>query len=79
MNPPPGIVHAAADLRREALLAEAVDARRARFTRETTAAERRGPSALSMANRVVAVMGWVIDCFEPIPGRLPDEPERQRP
>jgi hypothetical protein len=66
MNPPPAIVHAAADLRRKELLAEAVSDRGA-----APPASARVSWLCRVVRRVAgrggALVSWVVDEFEPMP------------
>ena len=69
MNPPPVIVHAAADLRREAFLAETAHDRQTAPPRTTTRDRRRLAIVRGTAARVAALVSRIVDEFEPLPGR----------
>ena len=68
MNTHPTIVHAAADLHRQALLTEAADDRRTTPTSDRTTGTRPGRACRHLVARIAAVISRVIDDFEPSPG-----------
>ena len=76
MNTHPTIVHAAADLRRRALLTEAADDWRTTPTSVRTKSAGPGRACRRMVARIVAVISRVIDDFEPVPG--PGRPDMGR-
>jgi hypothetical protein len=76
MNSNPMIVHAAADLHRNALLREAADDRRTTPTRVRTNSAGPGKVCRRVFAQVAAVVSRVIDDFEPGPG--PRSPETAR-
>jgi hypothetical protein len=63
----PTFVHAAADLCREALLAEAADVWRTAPASARMTGRRRGQPVRRMADHITGTMGRIIDDFEPIP------------
>ena len=69
MNPPSVIVHAAADLRREALLAETAHDRQTEPPRQVTRHRSRLSIVRVTAARVAALVSRIVDEFEPLPGR----------
>src|SRR5918994_2354160 len=68
MNTPPTIVHAAADLRRHALLSEAADDWRTTPTSLPKKSAGLGKVCRRMVVQIAAVVSRVIDDFEPVPG-----------
>ncbi len=79
MNPPSTIVHAVADLRREALLAEAASDRRTTPGRASAG----GSGVRRSIGRVIAcataVVSRIVDEFEPTPGPTASDPGRMEP
>jgi hypothetical protein len=79
MNPPPTVVHAAADLRREALLAEAASDRRTTPSRASAG----GSGVRHSVGRVIAcataVVSRIVDEFEPTPGLAASDSGRMEP
>jgi hypothetical protein len=67
VNPPPVIVHAAADLRREALLAETARDRQTAPPRTTTRDRWHLAIVRGTVARVAALASRIVDEFEPIP------------
>jgi hypothetical protein len=67
MNSPPVIVHAAADLRREALLAESERDRRSTPPRALARAFGVRTMVHSMADWTAAAVSRIVDDFEPSP------------
>jgi hypothetical protein len=76
MNTHPTIVHAAADLHRQALLTEAAHDWHMTPTRGRTTSTRPGRACRRMVAHIVAVISRVIDDFEPVAG--PVSPDRGR-
>ena len=71
MNTHPTIVHAAADLRRHALLSEAADDWRTTPTGVRTKGVGPGKACRRVFAQVAAVVSRIIDDFEPGPGVRP--------
>ena len=70
----PTIVHAAADLRRHALLSEAADDWRTTTTSGRMKSTGPGKVCRRMVAQITAVVSRVIDDFEPGPGEGPPTP-----
>ena len=79
MNAPPTIVHAAADLRREALLAEAASDRHTTPRRASARASRVRRFFSGMVAWSAAVVSRIVDEFEPIPGSSPPDADQIEP
>jgi hypothetical protein len=67
MHMDPTIVHTVADLRREAVLAEAASVRRTTPVSATRKPSGAGVMARSLLSPIAVAVSWLVDEFEPVP------------